>query len=785
MKYLQRATACVLVMLMLAAVVLPVLASSITFLRVIKLEQVKEGHVLRMGIKASDDAGRGQRQAGGQISVSVNDVPVHLVDITGSEIGHLLLIDTTTPSHSQSWSYDVIRAMAQAFVNAIPLDERVMIITFDDKGAYDQGWQSPQEALSFINSIQPSSQTRARLYTALKRAHILIREPSKGDDPAFISSIFTVTDGSPSLSSYQDMGSLISDRSYINFVIARPYSSVVVNSNSNAGKAFINNQALLQSIASQQNGKLIDCETPRNGMPDINGLYREVYDMLNADLYYEFSLDPLIGKVQYKADDLVMVNIQAGNVSVKVPIEVDTLSLPTPTPTPTPIPTPTPTPTPTPAPEATATKPAEKMTPTPTPTPSPEPLMVEYGKASSNARQARYFLYIYNYMEDHYNETEVFDKAAQQAFDEFAIRNGLDTTDGIYAGAFAILTDPSKIPVTYPPPSPTPSPTPTPTPEPTPSPEPTPRAIYLNEEDPIDGKDLILPMQIKLESLGYYEAINETFSPKKLDQATLNALALFAQTKGIANEAPNGVSVGLQEVLLKGSYEPFTPSPSPKPPGFVDNLRARMSQTLSIGGLKVPFWTIIALVGLLLLGVIILIILLRSGHQTSSVSGAGIPLDPLGQGDGQTKEEGTKKTAVITGEWRRTGSKTVAMDNIGLAVNFHIQFMGRSETTHDFVSQRFTIGRENCTLLLDARDMSVSKEHAELNYHDNQLVIIDSNSTNGTFVNGMRVPSIKDGMMPVGGDMNKTLELKGDVFGRVINNGDILKIGMHQITITW
>jgi pSer/pThr/pTyr-binding forkhead associated (FHA) protein len=125
------------------------------------------------------------------------------------------------------------------------------------------------------------------------------------------------------------------------------------------------------------------------------------------------------------------------------------------------------------------------------------------------------------------------------------------------------------------------------------------------------------------------------------------------------------------------------------------------------------------------------------------------------------------------------------MDNLGLAVNFHIQFMGRSETTHDFVSQRFTIGRENCTLLLDARDMSVSKEHAELNYHDNQLVIIDSNSTNGTFVNGMRVPSIKDGMMPVGGDMNKTLELKGDVFGRVINNGDILKIGMHQITITW
>ena len=106
--------------------------------------------------------------------------------------------------------------------------------------------------------------------------------------------------------------------------------------------------------------------------------------------------------------------------------------------------------------------------------------MVEYGKASSNARQARYFLYIYNYMEDHYNETEVFDKAAQQAFDEFAIRNGLDVTDGIYAGAFAILTDPSKIPVTYPPPSPTPSPTPTPTPEPTPSPEPTPRAIYLN-----------------------------------------------------------------------------------------------------------------------------------------------------------------------------------------------------------------------------------------------------------------------------------------------------------------
>lgn len=48
-----------------------------------------------------------------------------------------------------------------------------------------------------------------------------------------------------------------------------------------------------------------------------------------------------------------------------------------------------------------------------------------------------------------------------------------------------------------------------------------------------------------------------------------------------------------------------------------------------------------------------------------------------------------------------------------------------------------TVGREDCDLSLD--DSKISRHHCSLYLNAEDLSIIDQNSSNGTFVNGMRI----------------------------------------------
>lgn len=64
-----------------------------------------------------------------------------------------------------------------------------------------------------------------------------------------------------------------------------------------------------------------------------------------------------------------------------------------------------------------------------------------------------------------------------------------------------------------------------------------------------------------------------------------------------------------------------------------------------------------------------------------------------------------------------------------------VYFPEDAPTTHEFVGSKLTVGRlGDNDVHLD--DSSVSSHHAELVVRDGQAVLIDKESTNGTFLNG-------------------------------------------------
>src|SRR6476620_5910935 len=77
---------------------------------------------------------------------------------------------------------------------------------------------------------------------------------------------------------------------------------------------------------------------------------------------------------------------------------------------------------------------------------------------------------------------------------------------------------------------------------------------------------------------------------------------------------------------------------------------------------------------------------------------------------------------------------------VAVVAKFAVTGRSLSKTLHLTVGQRISVGRtkENGLTIEDA---SVSKIHASLVLNaDNQLVVADIGSTNGTFINGVRIP---------------------------------------------
>src|SRR5689334_20911687 len=76
-------------------------------------------------------------------------------------------------------------------------------------------------------------------------------------------------------------------------------------------------------------------------------------------------------------------------------------------------------------------------------------------------------------------------------------------------------------------------------------------------------------------------------------------------------------------------------------------------------------------------------------------------------------------------------------------IELRIQSGSRAGQTESFEKSVIAVGRHPLSdLRFDAtQDLDVSTKHGEIRGIDGRYTVVDANSTNGTFVNGKRVPS--------------------------------------------
>ena len=77
-----------------------------------------------------------------------------------------------------------------------------------------------------------------------------------------------------------------------------------------------------------------------------------------------------------------------------------------------------------------------------------------------------------------------------------------------------------------------------------------------------------------------------------------------------------------------------------------------------------------------------------------------------------------------------------------MAIELRVLSGARAGQSQTFQKSTVTIGRHpDCDFKFDAtQDLDVSTKHAEIRSAKGQYTLVDAQSTNGTFVNGKRVP---------------------------------------------
>jgi len=88
------------------------------------------------------------------------------------------------------------------------------------------------------------------------------------------------------------------------------------------------------------------------------------------------------------------------------------------------------------------------------------------------------------------------------------------------------------------------------------------------------------------------------------------------------------------------------------------------------------------------------------------------------------------------------------------------KLIAQDGTEYPLTSPVTTIGREDCDILLPQDDM-VSRRHAQVERQGDELVIVDVGSTNGTFVNGVRVHA-----------------------SQILESGDLVQVGNTTLTVS-
>lgn len=758
----------VLLALMLTAACLPVqAASTLDIPRVVADER---DPVLYISI-FPNDGGEGTSLQAQDFTFWANGVSLSVLD-RNMPVGHVIVVNNAE-FYTRHITATHIATAVKEYVRLLPRQDQVKFIFSDTVEA--SGFMSVDRALSYIDGLSFTQRQSGGLGNAIQKAFSEARGTQQGPilkavaifaDPSKITSLAVddVSGGNPT---------------YVTVVVPvrkryEEEAQTVKYDNYSAYKA---GKSYLRTFASRYNGSYVEIyETGDVINGDEQGATINVGNMqqaargLNAMRNFAVSLDrlPLSGRVDTAYQDYTLT-IRAGRWESTIDVRIPTNVLPTPEPTALPTPEPTMVPT---------------VVPTASPVPTEAPAVMR-GDTNAKAGQVIVQLAKLGYLDRGAEEymKDGFSDRVLIGFLKFCNDSGLPAADNVSNEAYALLCAATPRPTASPAPTQTPTPAPTQTPTPAPTETPAPAipsdGVHLNDRDGDENHpgSFINQLQTRLKELNCYDE-ESRFNAGVFDEATFAAVNNYCDYYGQRNEYKDegGATKSLcDHILTTGD---LTPRPEK---GVMEKVKELMLRPLFlIGNFEVKMWMAVLVCAVLLI-VIIIILLTRGGseisgssppisepiHRPEASSNSGIPSSymPMGSVDMASNDE----------------EKTIPL-GAALPIRLAITYQGQTRTVEASISESpYVIGRSaDCDLPLDNRDKTVSRKHAQL-YIRNGQRYLKNISANGTFVNGQKLDEEQDS--------DKTLPLdmaqQSAATAYLINNGDVLSMGNHTITVTW
>lgn len=399
-------------------------------------------------------------------------------------------------------------------------------------------------------------------------------------------------------------------------------------------------------------------------------------------------------------------------------------------------------------------------------TPEPIQIAVEMNQGGVTWIRAMTALQELYYLEgDH----PTFDAESQQAYLEFCQNNWIDPSDSIPQEVYNMLVNDTQRLVK----KATPTPAPTATPEPT---VPV-TGMHIGDSDTSQSGGFINQLQQRLSELNCYAKVNgvDSYEPGVFDQATLNAITAYCETYNVTNTEVNGATYSVINTILHTKQVPrATPTMS-----FGEKVRAILTQPLfMLGSFQVLMWMALTLCAVLIIGIVIIIILMRRDKKNFPLISSAAE-DASKSNQYEPIPSASSATSIGT-----MSSKTLPL--MGKSVNLKVDYQSRTWNITAQFDNDYTMGRENCDLTLDPSDVNSSRRHAKLVWVNGQLYVQDMNSTCGTFVNGQQIASSQVGSFSASSKTQILDQPANDSpAGYMLNNGDVIRLSKHYITVTW
>lgn len=295
----------------------------------------------------------------------------------------------------------------------------------------------------------------------------------------------------------------------------------------------------------------------------------------------------------------------------------------------------------------------------------------------------------------------------------------------------------------------------------------------------------IQAIQARLQALNCYATVDGElqFTPGVFDDATMQAITAYCDCYNVKNTVEEGISANLcQDILSTERARRETPTVP-----IVERIKNFLLQPIfTIGTFQVIMWMALVLCVVLVLGIVIIVIMMRSGDDSDiSISNERRSRTPAKDQNPDEYNQLVTQAVYDSDKTMPEGADSTLPEGFGVPVSLRIEYMEKVRTENPIITSAYTIGRRDCTLLLDPADRSCSSKHAMLYVSDGQLFVRDLDSTNGTFVNGNRISKAND---PLAALSDKTMILDDQDpqdQGYMLSRGDVIRMGKHRVTVNW